>query len=144
MSKNQTLGRNSASVLVRLAATPDRVPVPSGVALRSAEEQLLWGQITKARPHDSWREFDLVMVAKIVGLVADIRRIAAEIDRIDPLPTGELDMAELKPWIEVQGILTRRLLALTRCLGLTQLGHFTGKGIGLPIPLISRQDSHAT
>lgn len=128
MSKNQTLGRNSASVLVRLAATPDRVPLPSGVVLRSAEELVLWGQITKARPHGSWREFDLVMVAKIVGLVADIRRIAAEIDRLDPLPTGELDMTVIKPWIEVQGVLIRRLLALTRCLGLTQVGHLTGKG----------------
>ena len=46
------------------------VPLPEGVLLRSDEERVIWGQFTRARAREDWRDMDLLLLAKVVRLEA--------------------------------------------------------------------------
>ena len=48
---------------------------PPNVKLDGSEERRLWDQVISARPPDAWREYELVMVGKIVKLETRIRHL---------------------------------------------------------------------
>ena len=50
------------------------VPLPEGVLLRSDEERVIWGQFTRARAREDWRDMDLLLLAKVVRMEADSDR----------------------------------------------------------------------
>ena len=50
------------------------IPLPEGVVLRSDEERVIWAQFTRARTRADWRDMDLLLLAKVVRLEADIRK----------------------------------------------------------------------
>jgi hypothetical protein len=50
------------------------VPLPEGITLRSDEEHVIWGQFTRARAREDWRDMDLLLLAKVVRMEADSDR----------------------------------------------------------------------
>lgn len=48
--------------------------------MRSDEERVIWGQFTRARAKDDWRDMDLILLGKVVRLEAEIRKLQAELD----------------------------------------------------------------
>ena len=63
-----------------VGAINDRIPMPAGVELRSEAELIIWHQLTRARARSDWREMDLILLAKIVKMEADIRAAQIELD----------------------------------------------------------------
>jgi hypothetical protein len=55
------------------------------VSLRDDAEMVIWGQFTRARTREGWRDFDLLIVAKSVRLEADIRKYQGLLDRSGPI-----------------------------------------------------------
>ena len=75
MPKKQLLGLNSVQKIVQLVGElSEKIPLPEGVVLRTEDEIVIWGQFTRARAREGWRDFDLLLVAKAVRLEADIRK----------------------------------------------------------------------
>ena len=63
-----------------VGAINDRIPLPAGVELRSEAELIIWHQFTRARARSDWRDMDLILLAKIVKMEADIRAAQIELD----------------------------------------------------------------
>ena len=79
--KEKRLDDNSASRQVdAFAKAKTDVPPPPGVELRSDEERVIWGQFTRARAKDDWRDMDLILLGKVVRLEAEIRKLQGELD----------------------------------------------------------------
>jgi hypothetical protein len=74
--------KNSATSAVAgfVGAINDRIPLPAGVELRSEAELIIWHQFTRARARSDWRDMDLILLAKIVKMEADIRAAQIELD----------------------------------------------------------------
>ena len=70
------------------------IPMPEGVTLRSAEEHIIWGQFTRARAREDWRDMDLLLLAKVVRMEADIRKHQTVLDHTGALI--ETDIPHLK------------------------------------------------
>ena len=72
--------KNSANSAVAgfVGAINDRIPLPAGVELCSEAWLIIWHQFTRARARSDWRDMDLILLAKIVKMEADIR--AAQIE----------------------------------------------------------------
>lgn len=68
----------SDSTEARVAAfqgQDEEVPVPAGITLDDYEEIILWRQFTSARRKVDWRDYDLIIVSKMVKLEMEIRRL---------------------------------------------------------------------
>lgn len=98
------------------------MPLPEGVELRDDVERVLWDQFTRARSRDSWRDFDLVILAKTVRLEADIRRFLAQLDVEGPLIENKRGTMIENPLFRVVDTLQRQQLALIRSMSLNQTG----------------------
>jgi hypothetical protein len=96
------------------------IPVPNGIELDSEDEKILWGQFTKTRAAADWRDFDLVLLAKIVKLEANMRRHQAMIDKSGPLITNKRGTLVENPLLRVVDTLQRQQLALIRSMSLNQ------------------------
>ena len=74
--------KNSATSAVAgfVDAINDRIPLPAGVELRSEAELIIWHQFTRARARSDWRDMELILLAKIVKMEADIRAAQTELD----------------------------------------------------------------
>jgi len=96
------------------------IPVPNGVDLASEEERTLWNQFTKTRAASDWRDFDLVLLAKIVKLEANMRRHQAMIDKSGPLINNKRGTLVENPLLRVVDTLQRQQLALIRSMSLNQ------------------------
>ena len=85
-TKPQRPGKNSIHQVVKLASElSEQVALPEGVSLRDDAEMVIWGQFTRARTREGWRDFDLLIVAKSVRLEADIREYQGLLDRSGPI-----------------------------------------------------------
>lgn len=104
-----------------LQTAENEIPVPEGVDLKSDMERTLWLQFTRARGRESWREFDLVLLAKVVRLEADIRTYQATVDKSGPLIRNQRGTLVENPMLRVIDTLTRQQLAVIRSMSLTQL-----------------------
>lgn len=97
------------------------VPLPDGVELRSDEELVIWEQFTRARAREDWRDMDLLLLAKVVRMEADIRRHQATLDRSGVLVQNKRGTLVPNPLIAVIDTLERRQLAVIRSMSLNQL-----------------------
>jgi len=123
MAKVQRLGRNSTLTLVQSAAeaqTSEDVPIPAGVVLRGEEEALIWGQFTRARARNDWRDFDLLLIAKAVRIEADIRKHQRVLDQTGPLLKNPKGTPIANPMFSIVDTLQRQQLAIIRSLSLSQ------------------------
>ena len=120
-TKPQRPGKNSIHQVVKLASElSEQVALPEGVSLRDDAEMVIWGQFTRARTREGWRDFDLLIVAKSVRLEADIRKYQGLLDRSGPIIVNERGTKVPHPFFAIIDNLQRQQLALIRSLSLNQ------------------------
>ena len=121
MAKNQLQGLNSVEKVVQLVGElSEKIPLPEGVVLRNEDEVIIWGQFTRARARDGWRDFDLLLVAKAVRLEADIRKHQQSLDRTGIIVKNDRGTPIPNPLISIVDSLQRQQLAIIRSLSLNQ------------------------
>ena len=81
---------------------------------------MIWNQFAKARAKDTWREFDLVLLSKIVKLEVDIRKHQEKLDASGPLIKNKRETLVENPLLRVIDTLQRQQLAIIRSLSLNQ------------------------
>ena len=75
MSQKKRSDKNSVTAAVEgFRGVMSSVPLPQGIELRSDEEMVIWDQFTRARAREDWRDMDLILLAKVVRMEADIRK----------------------------------------------------------------------
>ena len=120
MSKKR-LDKNSATKAVTgFQGVFEDVPLPEGVNLRTEEERTIWRQFTRVRAREDWRDMDLILVAKITKLEADIRQHTATLDVSGILIKNKRETLIVNPLISVIDTLERRQLAIIRSMSLNQ------------------------
>jgi len=98
-TKPQRPGKNSIHQVVKLASElSEQVALPEGVSLRDDAEMVIWGQFTRARTREGWRDFDLLIVAKSVRLEADIRKYQGMLDRSGPIISTQVSSQSRLSW----------------------------------------------
>ena len=96
------------------------VPLPDGVELRSDEELVIWEQFTRARAREDWRDMDLLLLAKVVRLEADIRKHQGTLARTSVLIENNRGTVIPNPLLSVVDTLERRQMAVIRSMSLNQ------------------------
>ena len=96
------------------------VPMPEGVELRTDDERIIWDQFTRARAREDWRDMDLLLLAKIVRMEADIRRYQHTLDVEGVMLTNQRGTQVVNPIVNVIDTLERRQLAVIRSMSLNQ------------------------
>jgi hypothetical protein len=121
MSQKTRSDRNSVSAAVEgFGGAIAEVELPEGVELRSDEEIVIWGQFTRARAREDWRDMDLLLLAKVVRMEADIRKHQETLDRSGVLISNKRGTLVPNPLIAVIDTLERRQLAVIRSMSLNQ------------------------
>lgn len=121
MSRKKRTDKNSTTAaLSGFAGAIDAVPLPEGVKLRSDDEFVIWSQFTRARAREDWREMDLILLAKVVRMEADIREHQSTLDRSGVLIQNKRGTAIPNPLLAVVDNLERRQLAVIRSMSLNQ------------------------
>ena len=117
--------KNSATSAVAgfVGAINDRIPLPAGVELRSEAELIIWHQFTRARARSDWRDMDLILLAKIVKMEADIRAAQIELDAVGMMFENKRGTQIPNPLISVIDTWERRQLAVIRSMSLNQTAH---------------------
>jgi hypothetical protein len=96
------------------------VPVPEGVEFRTDDERIIWDQFTRARAREDWRDMDLLSLAKIVQMEADIRRYQHALDIEGVIITNQRGTKIVNPLCSVVDMLSRRQLSYIRSMSLNQ------------------------
>ena len=114
--------KNSATSAVAgfVGAINDRIPLPAGVELRSEAELIIWHQFTRARARSDWRDMDLILLAKIVKMEADIRAAQIELDAMGMMIENKRGTPIPNQLLSVIDTLERRQLAVIRSMSLNQ------------------------
>ena len=98
----------------------DAILPPAGVELRSEKEHLIWSQFTRARAKEDWLDMDLILLAKIVKMEADIRAAQVELDQMGMMIENKRGTPIPNPFLSVIDTLERRQLAVIRSMSLNQ------------------------
>ena len=120
MSQIRRLRNDSNFAAVQSVAEPENTPLPEGVILRGEEEMIIWRQFTRTRAARDWRDFDLILVAKMVRAESDMRKHQLMLDRAGPLLKTDKGMPIANPLIAIIDSLQRQQLALIRTMSLAQ------------------------
>ena len=96
------------------------VQPPDGIELNSDVEKTIWRQFSKCRAACDWRDFDLVLLAKIVKLEAYIRKHQATLDASGPLIKNKRETLVENPLLRVIDTLQRQQMAIIRSMSLNQ------------------------
>lgn len=121
MSQKRRTDSNSVTAAVEgFRGAIQSVPLPEGVHLRSDEEIIIWEQFTRARAREDWRDMDLLLLAKVVRMEADIRKHQETLDRSGVLIQNKRGTLIPNPLIAVIDTLERRQLAVIRSMSLNQ------------------------
>jgi hypothetical protein len=120
MARTKALGSNSTINVVKLVSElSEAVAVPEGVELHE-DELVIWGQFTRARAHDGWRDFDLLLVAKAVQIEADVRKYKKSLKDGGPIIKNDRGTPIPNPFLSIIDALQRQQLAIIRSLSLNQ------------------------
>ena len=121
MSQKKRTDKNSVTAAVEgFRGAIESVPLPQGVELRSDEELVIWEQFTRARARADWRDMDLLLLAKVVRMEADIRKHQDTLDRSGVLIQNKRGTLVPNPLISVIDTLERRQLSVIRSMSLNQ------------------------
>ena len=114
--------KNSATSAVAgfVGAINDRIPLPARVELRSEADLIIWLHFTRARARSDWRDMDLILLAKIVKMEADIRAAQSELDAMGMMVENKRGTPIPNPLLSVIDTLERRQLAVIRSMSLNQ------------------------
>ncbi len=91
---------------------------PEGITFETEEKQTLWRQFTAARAPDAWREFDLLIIAKMVEIEINIRKHNKMIERTSAIIENKRGTMVENPLLRVVDTLQRQQLAMIRTLSL--------------------------
>lgn len=120
MRKTRTDSNSVTAAVAGFNGAIASVPLPEGVVLRSQEEHMIWEQFTRARAREDWRDMDLLLLAKVVRLEADIRSHQEVLDRSGVLIKNQKGTLVANPLISVIDTLQRTQLAIVRSMSLNQ------------------------
>ena len=121
MSQKKRSDKNSVTAaLGGFKGAMESVPIPQGVELRSDEELIIWDQFTRARAREDWRDMDLLLLAKVVRMEADIRKHQETLDRSGVLIQNKRGTLIANPLLAVIDTLERRQMAVIRSMSLNQ------------------------
>ena len=123
MKKRSDKNSVTSSVAGFAGVIDDDILPPAGVELRSDKEHLIWNQFTRARAKEDWRDMDLILLAKIVKMEADIRAAQVELDAVGMMVENKRGTQIPNPLISVIDTLERRQLAVIRSMSLNQTAH---------------------
>ena len=98
----------------------DGVPLPQGVELRSDEEHVIWDQFTRARAREDWRDMDLLLLAKVVRMEADIRSYQSQVEAQGTIVENQRGTQIPNPLLTIIDTVERRQLAVIRSMSLNQ------------------------
>ena len=118
--KSRTDKNSTTAAVAGFQGSMGSVPLPEGVTLRSDAEHVIWGQFARARARENWRDMDLLLLAKVVRMEADIRKHQNEIDVSGTLVEDKRGRKVLNPMLTVVNTLERRQLAIIRSMSLNQ------------------------
>lgn len=119
MINNRRPRSDSLESNVREIATRERdIPLPEGVTLASDEERTLWRQFCHVRKAEDWRDFDLVLLAKVVHLEAELRRYQAVLDKSGALIKNDRGTLVENPLVRVIDTMQRQQLSVIRAMSL--------------------------
>jgi hypothetical protein len=96
------------------------VALPRGITLDNEQEEIIWEQFTATRSPDSWRDFDLVLLAKIVKIEARIRKHQKELDAMGSIIENQRGTPIENPLFRIIDTLTRQQMAVIRSMSLNQ------------------------
>ena len=137
MSQKKRSDKNSVTAaLGGFKGAMESVPVPQGVELRNEAEMVIWDQFTRARAREDWRDMDLILLAKVVRMEADIRKHQETLDRSGVLIQNKRGTLVANPLLAVIDTLERRQMAVIRSMSLNQMAsdprtiNATGKAAG--------------
>ena len=121
MSQKKRSDKNSTSAaLAGFAGAIKTVPLPDGVTLRDDDERVIWGQFSRARAREDWRDMDLILLTKIVKMESDIRKHQAALDETGVLLENKRGTMVANPLLTVIDMLERRQMAVIRSMSLNQ------------------------
>ena len=121
MSQKKRSDKNSVTAaLGGFKGAMESVPPPEGVQLRSDEEMVIWDQFKRARAREDWRDMDLLLLAKVVRMEADIRKHQETLDRSGVLIQNKRGTLVANPLLAVIDTLERRQMAVIRSMSLNQ------------------------
>ena len=120
MKKRSDKNTATSAVAGFVGAINDRIPLPAGVELRSEAELIIWHQFTRARMRSDWRDMDLILLAKIVKMEADIRAAQIELDAMGMMFENKRGTPIPNLLLSVIDTLERRQLAVIRSMLLNQ------------------------
>lgn len=119
MSQKRRTDKSTTTAAVQgFAGVMSDVPLPDGIELRSDLERTIWHQFSRAR--EDWRDMDLILLAKIVRMEADIRNAQAELDEVGMMVENKRGTPIPNPLLSVIDTLERRQLAVIRSMSLKQ------------------------
>jgi hypothetical protein len=121
MSQKKRSDKNSVTAaLGGFKGAMESVPPPEGVQLRSDEEMVIWDQFTRARAREDWRDMDLLLLAKVVRMEADIRKHQSDVDVQGWIVENQRGTQIPNPLIAIIDTIERRQLAVVRSMSLNQ------------------------
>jgi hypothetical protein len=120
MAKKRSDKNSVTAALGGFQGAIDGVPLPQGVELRSDEEHVSWDQFTRARAREDWRDMDLLLLAKVVRMEADIRKHQDTLDRSGVLIQNKRGTLIANPLLAVIDTLQRQQMAVIRSMSLNQ------------------------
>ena len=121
MSQKRRTDKSSTTAAVQgFAGVMSDVPLPDGIELRSDLERTIWHQFSRARAREDWRDMDLILLAKIVRMEADIRTAQTELDEVGMMVENKRGTPIPNPQLSVIDTLERRQLAVIRSMSLNQ------------------------
>ena len=114
--------KNSATSAVAgfVGAINDRIALPAGLELRSEAELIIWHQFTRARARSDWRDMDLILLAKIVKMEADMRAARIELDAMGMIVENKRGTPTPNPFLSVIDMFERRQPGVIRSISLNQ------------------------
>ena len=121
MSQKKRSDKNSVTAaLGGFKGAIESVPLPQGVELRSEDEMVIWGQFTRARAREDWRDMDLLLLAKVVRMEADIRQHQAAVEAQGVIIENQRGTPIPNPLLAIIDTVERRQLAVIRSISLNQ------------------------
>ena len=121
MSQKKRSDKNSVTTaLGGFKGAIESVPLPQGVELRSEDEMVIWGQFTRARAREDWRDMDLLLLAKVVRMEADIRQHQAAVEAQGVIIENQRGTPIPNPLLAIIDTVERRQLAVIRSMSLNQ------------------------
>ena len=81
---------------------------------------MIWGQVGRARSREDWRDMDLLLLAKVVRLEADIRAQQTALDASGVILENRRGTPIPNPLLAVIDTLERRQMAVIRSMSLNQ------------------------